>query len=128
MYAILSGGALLALCDKPRYVRFNPKSGAYVESGADDAEAVAVNGELYSLPGRAAIEGRPEALVVERESAEYVFQNKMQIAANEARSEAAFTTVEGALCEQDTASDRRLSALENAICELDMIMTKEAGA
>ena len=30
MYAILSSGVVIAICDKPRYVKMNEESGAYV--------------------------------------------------------------------------------------------------
>jgi len=115
MYAILSGGALLALCDKPRYVRLNPDSGAFIEAAKEDAEAIAVRGELYNLPGGSAVPGAPEALAVEREVPEFVFQNQARITANES----AVAGAEDAICEQDTAAEMRLGALEDAICELD---------
>lgn len=37
MYAIISKGELLALCERPRYVKRNEETGAYVE--AAEAEA-----------------------------------------------------------------------------------------
>ncbi len=115
MYAIMSGGALVALCDKPRYVRRNPSSGAYIEAAREEAEAIAVRGDLYNLPGSDIIPDAPEALVSEAEIPEFVFQNQTRITANES----AVAGAEDALCEQDSAADTRLGALEDAICELD---------
>ena len=120
MYAIISNGDLIALCDKPRYVRKNPSSGAYMQASREDAEAVAVNGTLYNINGGNAVEGAPQAIIREEDGAEYVFKNKTKIEENEAAQGAAIVTMEDALCEQDAANDERISALEDAICELDM--------
>lgn len=119
MYAILSGGALLALCDKPRYVRLNPNSGAYVEAPPEEAIAISVNGDLYNINGGSAIPDAPEAIVREDDVAEYVFHNRARIVENEETTGAAVVQLEEALCEQDTAADERMSAVETALCELD---------
>ena len=68
MYAILSGGALLALCDKPRYVRLNPDSGAYVEAAPEEAIAISVNGDLYNINGGSAIPDAPLAAACAKSS------------------------------------------------------------
>ena len=79
MYAIISGGELVALCDKPRYVRVNPDSGCYVECARAEAIAVSVNGDLYNLGGGSAVTGAPAAVVRETDAAQYVFRNRAQI-------------------------------------------------
>ena len=66
MYAIISGGVLLALCDKPRYVRNNEASGAYVEAEEAQAEGISVNGDLYNIGGGSAIPDAPQAVVTAR--------------------------------------------------------------
>lgn len=119
MYAILSGGALLALCDKPRYVRLNPDSGAYVEAAPEEAIAISVNGDLYNINGGSAIPDAPEAIVREDDMAEYVFGNRARIAESEETTGAAVVQLEEALCEQDAATEERLTAVEEALCELD---------
>lgn len=124
MYAILSGGAMLALCDKPRYVRKNPESGAYVEAEKAEAEGLAVNGSLYNLPGSNAIPDAPEATVREQELCEVVFGNLARIEENEAGTGEAIVRVENAMCEQDAANDERMSAIEDAVCELDAAINK----
>lgn len=122
MYAILSGGALLALCDKPRYVRLNPDSGAYVEATPEEAIAVSINGDLYNINGGSAIPDVPEAVVREDDVAEYVFSNRARIVENEQTSGAAVVQLEEALCEQDAATEERLTAVEEALCELDSVI------
>lgn len=119
MYAILSGGALVALCDKPRYVRLNPESGTYIQAAAEDAEAIAVNGTLYNINGGSAVPDAPEAVVSEGDASEYVFDNRARIVRAEETTGAAVVQFEEALCEQDAVTDERLSAVEEALCELD---------
>ena len=76
MYAILSGGALVALCDKPRYVRKN-ENGIFVEAAPEEAIALSINGTLYNINGGDAIPGAPQAIVSESDAAEYVFRNRI---------------------------------------------------
>lgn len=75
MYAIMSNGALLSLCDKPRYIKRNESSGAYVEAAAADAIGASVNGDLYNINGGNAIPGAPQAVVAQAESGELIFRN-----------------------------------------------------
>ena len=118
MYAILSKGELLALCERPRYVKRN-QGGVFVEAPEDKAEGIAVGGEVYNLPGGSAIPDAPEALVQEAEASEYVFRNRVRIIKNEETTGAAIIAMEEALCEMDNASEERLAAVEEALCELD---------
>lgn len=119
MYAIISGGVLLALCDKPRYVRKNEASGAYVEAEEAQAEGISVNGDLYNIGGGSAIPDAPQAVVTEGEASEYVFRNRVRIEENEKNTSTAIVSIEEALCELDTASTENAEAMENALCELD---------
>ena len=114
MYAIISKGELLALCERPRYVKRNEETGAYVE--AAEAE---VGGEVYNLPGGTAIPDAPEALAQEGEAEEYVFRNHARIIDNEEATNAAFVAMEEAMCDMDSSSEERLTAVEEALCELD---------
>lgn len=80
MYAILSGGALLALCDKPRYIKVNEATGAYVEAkNIEEAIGLSVSGDLYNLPGKTTIEGAPEAVVSEVEIGELIFRTTAEL-------------------------------------------------
>lgn len=119
MYAIISGGLLVALCDRPRYIKVNVKTGAYIEATEEDAIGVSVGGDLFNLPGGTAIKDAPEAIIKPDEVAEYVFRNSVKISENEEATAAGFTEVEDAICEFDAANEERISAIEDALCELD---------
>lgn len=119
MHSIISGGELVAICDKPRYVKMNESSGAYIESDRDGADGVAVCGRLYSLMGKKAIPGAPEAAVVESDAGEFLFQNMKRIEKNKAEAGAAAVRAEEALCDVDVGLERKIAILEEALCELD---------
>lgn len=120
MYAIISKGELLALCERPRYVKRNEETGAYVEAAEAEAIGIAVGGEVYNLPGAAPPSPtQPEALAQEGEAEEYVFRNHARIIENEEATNAAIVAMEEAMCEMDSSSEERLTAVEEALCELD---------
>lgn len=127
MYAILSGGALLALCDKPRYVKVNEASGAYVEADEAEAIGVSVNGDLYNINGGEAIPDAPEAIITQGDVSEYVFSNRVRIAENEESTNTAVVEIEEALCELDTASAENAAVVEDALCELDEMISAISG-
>lgn len=128
MYAIISDGVLLALCDKPRYVRKNEASGAYVETEEAQAEGISVNGDLYNIGGGNAIPDAPQAVITEGDVSEYVFRNRVRIEENEETTGTAVLKIEEALCELDAASAENAAAVEDALCELDeMIMAMSGG-
>lgn len=112
MYAILSGGALLAFCDKPRYVKVNEGSGAYVEAEAEEASGISVNGTLYNLPGGTAIAGALEAVVSEVESGELIFQNAVQIQSVGEASNIAFVVMAEAGSIDDTTAGEHAGLFE----------------
>jgi hypothetical protein len=118
MYEIISGGNLVALCERPRYVKANSE-GIYVEAAAEEADGISVAGTLYNLEGGSAIPDAPEAIVRQGDATEYIFHNRVQIAQNAETATAAITSVEDAMCEMDAANDERLAAIEDALCELD---------
>lgn len=122
MYAIISGGALLALCDKPRYVKKSETNGAYVEAAEADAVGVAVCGDLYNINGGDAIPDAPQAVVAKHDVNEFVFRNRVRIEENEAATNSAIIEVENALCDLDTAAEEKLAAMEDALCELDGLL------
>lgn len=117
MYAIMSGGVMIAMCDRPRYVKVN-NNNVYVEASAEDAIALSINGNLYNINGRDAIPDAPEAVVVSMDGATVIFGHGMQIAEHAG----AIITAEDAMCEMDAAMEERLIAVEDALCELDSAM------
>lgn len=122
MYAIYCNGEPIALAKKPRYVKRNG-SGVFVEADKYDAEAIAVNGVLYNLPGGTAIDDAPEAVAVEQEAEEFIFSNRVRIEQDSASGNARISTVEDAVCDLDESTDERMSAIEDAICELDEMIS-----
>ena len=123
MYAILSGGVLLSLCDKPRYVKKND-NGVYVEADAAEAIGVSVRGDLYNINGGNAIPDVSEAVVIKNDVSEYVFRNRVRLEKHEKTTNSAIIEVENALCELDTAADDKLTVMEDALCELDSIINQ----
>ncbi|MCD7732392.1 MAG: hypothetical protein LUH56_03010 [Oscillospiraceae bacterium] len=123
MYAVISEGALVALCDKPRYVKINENTGLYVRAEKEDAIGISVNGKLYNLPGSSVIAGAPEAIVRDGDVSEYVFSNRARIEVNAESTETAFVSVENAVCELDSSIQDRLAVVETALCELDTLIT-----
>lgn len=122
MYAILSDGVLLALCDKPRYVKKND-DGIYVESAKEEAIALSINGDLYNIRGENHIPDAPQVVVKDDDVSEYVFRNRMKIEEDAKTFGAAFVASENAICEMDAGYDERVSAIEVALCELDELMS-----
>lgn len=121
MYAIISEGKLISLCERPRYIT-RTEDGIFVEASEEEAIGLAVAGEPYNLPGHTEIEGAPEAWAQESDVGEYVFQNAVTIEQNANDTGSAIVTVQDAVCELDESTDSRMGALEDAICELDEII------
>ena len=97
MYRITCGSGIIALCDEPRFVRKKKGSGAFVQCSKDEADGVAVAGEVYNLQGKTTIEDAPEVQITKVDGgielfAGYVDKNKY---------------------------NSEISALENALCEMD---------
>lgn len=122
MYAIYCCGEPIALAKKPRYVKQN-ESGVFVEAVKEDAEAIAVNGTLYNLPGGTAAGDAPEAVAVEEDAEEFIFGNRVRIEQDSLTGNARISTVEDAVCDLDESTDERMSAIEDAICELDEMIS-----
>ena len=122
MYAIVSDGVLVSLCDKPHYVKLNEDNRCYVEADESEAIAVSVRGDLYNIHGGNTIPDAPQAEIVQNDGAEYVFQNRVRITENEESTAASIIEVENALCDLDTVAESKLTAIEDALCEMDSMM------
>lgn len=117
MKEIIANGEIIALVDKPRYVKIKKTSGAYIQCDKEEAEAVAVSGTLYNLPGNTNIKHiaikddetgeteevtAPEAYVREVDGGEVTFQNRVNIENNEVRiSEVDETALTGLMATTD---------------------------
>lgn len=97
MYRIISGGKVIALCDAPRYVKVKKESGAFIQCDKDEAEGVAVAGEVYNLEGQTTIKDAPDVQITEVDGGLMVFDGYVD--KNKYTAE--------------------MSALENALCEID---------
>lgn len=126
MYKILSNGSLISLCAKPRYVKINENNGTYIESTKEDAIGVSIYGNLYNLPGKTTIPDRPEAMIVQDDSEEYIFRNRTQIAENKKNTNISIVKIENAMCDLDTLTAEKLITLENALCELDSAINERS--
>lgn len=119
MYAIISGGTLAALTDKPRWIKVKADTGVFVAADREDAVGVAAGGAAYNLPGRTDIPDAPEARIVEVNGGEILFSTDVRLTAKTGANSAAIVAAEDALCEQDGANDARMELIEDALCELD---------
>ncbi len=104
MYAILCGGAVLAICDKPRYVKMNEESGVYVEAIEDEAVGLSVDGKLYNINGREDIPDAPQAVAMETEGGELIFRNAVRIQAVGEATNIAFVVMAEAGSIDDTTA------------------------
>lgn len=93
MYKIVSGGVIVAVCDKPRYIAPNPDTGVFVEVPQEEAVGIAVAGTAYNLNGSTAIEGAPDAVAIEVESGELIFGNMERIDSVNTTTGIAFVTM-----------------------------------
>lgn len=116
MYAIVSNGVEIAMCDAPNYVK-RTKDGIWINTKMYEADAVAVNGVIYNMPGKNVFEGAPEAVVVERDAGERAFESMQAIAENKENA----AMIEDALCEIDAAGFENIATIEDALCEIDMM-------
>ena len=81
MFKIFANGKLIAYCDKLRYIKKNPASGAYIAAPEIESEGVAINGTIYNLPGKESIAGAETVIISEGDISEDILQ--MQNAATE---------------------------------------------
>ena len=95
MYEVIrkDTGERIAICEHPRYVLRNELSGAFIQCDREDAEGVAVNGEVYSLNNQLA--GKPEAIVNELDAGTAL--------AGADSTAAEILKIKAALCELDLA-------------------------
>ena len=98
MYEVINKGERVALVETPRYIKVKQSTGAYVETDAEHAEGVAINGKgVYSLNGK--LKNLPEAEVREVDGGVFVFDHEHDLAG----VHDSLLDIETALCELDLA-------------------------
>ena len=95
MYEVINkeNGQHIAFCEQPRLVRLNKQSGAFIQCSPEQAEGVAVNGEVYSLDGK--LTGHTEADIYEIDSGKFMAEVE--------KHTQDLLNIKAALCELDLA-------------------------
>ena len=95
MYEIINkeNGQRIAFCEQPRLVKIKEQSGAFIQCSRNEAEGVAVNGEVYSLGGK--LTGRPEAYIHEIDGGKFMSEVS--------KHTQDLLNIKAALCELDLA-------------------------
>lgn len=101
MYKIISGGEVIAICDKPRFVKVNETSGALVQCGAVEATGIVVGGEYHS---------KVNTFAVEIDGGEYAFSVDRRVKESEDINSIVFVT----LAENDAIDE--VTASEHSAC------------
>lgn len=99
MYQVIKeDGNVIAICDKIRYIKLNPLSGALIEAkDENDAEGVAVNGTPYSLINKNKFQNFDKVIINEIDSGIFIFEDMNKIKEHSD----SIATIEDYLCEQD---------------------------
>ena len=120
MYAIMIKGEhkVLDWVNEPEYCRFSKKSNRYIKTRKEKAEGIWADHRRYilNLPGQNYIEGKPEAMIVDRGNVEPILFRAYNNITDLKKDK---NTMEDALIEQDISIESRLSVIEDAILELD---------
>ena len=91
MYEVIKkdSGERIAICEKPRYVKLNEQSGAFIQCSKDEAEGIAISSAVYKLKDNA------EVSINEIDSGEFI------LAVNDQAKE--LLEIKAALCDLDLA-------------------------
>lgn len=118
MYGILSDNKIISLCDEPRYVKISETNGCYIQCNKEDAIALSINGILYNINDEENVQDAPQAMVIEIDAPEYIFNNKKKLEQNTKD----ISGIEDAICDLDSTKEDRITNIENALCELDSLI------
>lgn len=67
MYKIKDAdGNILTQTDNPRFVKKKPSTGVWIQSNAEDAQCLAIDGIRYSIAGRELVEDAPIVVTIEQ--------------------------------------------------------------
>lgn len=81
MYKVSSGGKIIAICDKPRFIKLNNESGAYIEAGQAEAIGVVVGGKVYNYGGNQIAEGAEDVTITEVDGGEILLNIQEDLSA-----------------------------------------------
>lgn len=120
MYAIMIKGEnkVIDWVREPEYCRFNKKSNRYVKTKKEKAEGIWADNRRYllNLPGQNLIEGKQEAVIVDRGDIEPIlFRTNNNISELRRNNR----TIEDAIVEQNIDIEEKIAVIEDAILELD---------
>lgn len=105
MYEIIKGGVVLAMTEKPTYIRV-AENGCYTLCEAAQAQGVAVAGSVYHLEGLPALEGAEDVTLRETDAGEQVMNAKREAEEVQATNSIAFVTLaESGAIDEVTASE-----------------------
>ena len=74
MFQITVDNKFFYTSSAPNYVKKKLESGAWIKTSKDDADAISVLGEIYSLPNKPPIENKPVANVKEIDGGTIIFE------------------------------------------------------
>lgn len=114
MYEIRKDGGVIALTEKPNYIRKHP-DGFYVLCEEEAAQGVAVDGTAYRLMGRTGLDELEEVQIVRRDAGTIILQQGKDAAMSRAE-------IETALCDIDAANEEAHASYEMALCDIDEAM------
>ena len=95
MYKIISGGEVIAICDKPRFVKVSETSGTLVRCEASEATGIVVGGEYHS---------KANTFAVEIDGGEYTFSVDRRVKESEDISKTVFAV----LAENETLPEEKI--------------------
>lgn len=114
MYEIRKAGDVLALMERPNYIRKHP-DGFYILCEEEAAQGVAVDGTAYRLMGRAGMEVLDEVQAIECDGGGILYRQGKDAATSRAE-------IETALCDIDAANEEAHASYETALCDIDEAM------
>lgn len=119
MFAIISDGKLLELCESPDFIKFDEETNSYTSVlGSDNATGILVNNEKYSIPQYCETEIYEGAPIAEiqyiGEGSKFLFNTHVKAT----RTEENVITVEDAIIDLNGTTQEDLDDLRGAIFDL----------
>ena len=105
MIQITIGNKIFYTSSAPNYIKQKLSTGAWIKANEEDAEGVAVDSEVYSLPNKPQIEDRPVAMIKEIDGGTVIFEMSKQTNENALK----VVDIQEALCDLS----EQLEALQN---------------